>query len=133
MKTVGLVTLPLMVVLAACMVNEMPTASEGEILFTENCAACHDYDGRGGAPLIGGQDAPDLTTISARNGGVFPRAEVLSQIDGYHRGQVSIELMPEFGALLEGPTVPVEIDGVLTPTPRTLAALLTYLESIQQL
>jgi hypothetical protein len=28
-------------------------------------------------------------------------------------------------------TVPVEVDGILTPTPRSLAALLAYLESIQ--
>jgi hypothetical protein len=40
-------------------------------------------------------------------------------------------MMPEFGALLEGETVPVEVDGTLTPTPRPLAALLAYLESIQ--
>jgi hypothetical protein len=41
--------------------------------------------------------------------------------------------MPEFGALLEGDTVPVDVgDGVLTPTPRPLAALLAYLESIQE-
>jgi len=29
-------------------------------------------------------------------------------------------------------TVPVEINGVLTPTPRELAGLLVYLESIQR-
>jgi hypothetical protein len=41
--------------------------------------------------------------------------------------------MPEFGLLLEGDTVPVDVgDGVFTPTPRPLAALLVYLESIQQ-
>jgi len=28
--------------------------------------------------------------------------------------------------------VPVELDGVFTPTPRALAGLLTYLESIQK-
>jgi hypothetical protein len=39
--------------------------------------------------------------------------------------------MPQFGALLQGDLVPVEVDGVLTPTPRPLAALLSYLESIQ--
>ena len=39
--------------------------------------------------------------------------------------------MPEFGADLSGDLVPLDIDGVLTPTPRALAALLAYLESIQ--
>ncbi|WP_171173866.1 cytochrome c [Ruegeria sp. HKCCD8929] len=118
--------------LAACTVaeTEMPTAQEGAVLFADNCTACHGYRGEGGT-LVGGQTAPDLTRIAARNGGELPRAQVLSQIDGYGRGKVPAEVMPEFGALLQGDLVPVEVDGVLTPTPRPLAALLAYLESIQ--
>ena len=115
---------------AACTADTMPEPSEGARLFADNCTACHGYRGEGGE-LIGGQDAPDLTLIAARNGGAFPRARVLSQIDGYGRGKVPVEIMPEFGALLKGDLVPVEVDGVLTPTPRPLAALLTYLENIQ--
>ena len=115
---------------AACTADSMPEPSEGARLFADNCTACHGYRGEGGE-LIGGQDAPDLTLIAARNGGAFPRARVLTQIDGYGRGKVPVEIMPEFGALLKGDLVPVEVDGVLTPTPRPLAALLTYLENIQ--
>ena len=115
---------------AACTADTMPEPSEGARLFADNCTACHGYRGEGGE-LIGGQDAPDLTLIAARNGGAFPRARVLTQIDGYGRGKVPVEIMPEFGALLKGDLVPVEVDGVLTPTPRPLAALLTYLENIQ--
>lgn len=116
---------------AACAGDEMPGAKEGERLFADNCAACHDYRGEGGE-LIGGARAPDLTRIAARNDGTFPRAEVLSQIDGYGRGKVSTDIMPAFGELLQGELVPVDIDGTLTPTPRPLAALLAYLESIQE-
>lgn len=118
--------------LAACTVaeTEMPTAHEGAVLFADNCTACHGYRGEGGI-LVGDQTAPDLTRIAARNGGELPRAQVLSQIDGYGRGKVPAEVMPEFGALLQGDLVPVEVNGVLTPTPRPLAALLAYLESIQ--
>jgi mono/diheme cytochrome c family protein len=116
--------------LAACMADErMPGPQEGAMLFADNCTACHDYQGSGGE-LAGGGQAPDLTQIAARNGGVFPQAEVLTQIDGYGQGRAG-EAMPEFGKLLEGPLVPVDIDGALTPTPRPLAALLVYLESIQ--
>ena len=125
-----LIAVPVLAALAACAADDMPGAEEGAMLFAENCTACHDYRGEGGQ-LSGGQAAPDLTRIAARNGGEFPRAEVLSQIDGYGRGKVSAEIMPEFGALLEGELVPVEVDGTLTPTPRPLAALLAYLESIQ--
>ena len=117
--------------LAACALDTMPEPAEGERIFSENCTACHGYHGEGGE-LIGGQQAPDLTGLAAANDGVFPRARVLSHIDGYGRGKVSADVMPEFGGLLEGETVPLDIDGVMTPTPRPLAALLAYLESIQQ-
>lgn len=118
-------------VLGACApVDEMPGPAEGAALFADNCAACHGYTAEGGA-LVGGQHAPDLTGIASANDGVFPRAAVLSRIDGYGHGRVSADVMPEFGALLEGDLVPVDIDGTPTPTPRPLAALLAYLESIQ--
>ena len=132
MRTTLLIGAPVLALLAACVAHEveMPGPEEGAMLFAENCTACHDYRGQGGT-LVGGREAPDLTRISARNGGDFPRAEVLSQIDGYGRGKVPAEIMPEFGALLEGELVPVEVEGTLTPTPRPLAALLAYLENIQ--
>lgn len=120
----------LAMLVAACSRVSMPEPDEGALLFAQNCAVCHGSDAKGSA-LINGNKAPDLTAIAASNDGVFPRARVLSQIDGYGRGKVSPEAMPEFGALLQGDTVPVEVDGVLTPTPRPLAALLAYLESIQ--
>ena len=125
-----LIAVPVLAVLAACVVDEMPGPDEGATLYADNCVACHDYQGQGGE-LAGGQAAPDLTRIVSRNGGSFPRAEVLSQIDGYGHGGVTPEIMPEFGALLEGELVPVDVEGTLTPTPRPLAALLSYLESIQ--
>ena len=115
---------------ACTMAAEMPGPSEGAKLFADNCVACHGYRGEGGE-LIGGQTAPDLTQIAARNGGVFPRAAVLSQIDGYAKGTHPGRVMPEFGAILSGDLVPVDIDGTLTPTPRPLAALLAYLEDVQ--
>lgn len=121
--------------LAACEPLEMPDAGEGAAAYAANCAMCHGPGGRGDGPLAGDLDtAPqDLTRLSAENGGTFPVNRVLSYIDGYTRqGRDDVE-MPEFGLLLEGPSVPVETgEGVFTPTPRPLAALLTYLESIQR-
>lgn len=131
MRIVLLSIPPILALVAACATNDMPEPAEGAALFADNCTACHGYRATGDEVLVGGQTAPDLTRIAARNGGVFPRAQVLSQIDGYGRGKVSTEVMPEFGNLLSGDLVPVEMDGGLTPTPRPLAALLTYLESIQ--
>lgn len=120
-------------VAVACTDTSMPEAPEGARLFAENCTQCHGTTGRGDGPWANSlQPAPtDLTRLSVN--GRFPRARVLSVIDGYDRTGLPGQEMPEFGFLLEGDTVPVDVgDGVLTPTPRPLAALLTYLESIQQ-
>ena len=118
--------------LVACVAqNEMPQPSEGAKIYADNCTACHGYRADGGGELIGGQTAPDLTTLAARNGGTFPRADALSQIDGFSRGSHANSVMPEFGLTLTGDIVPVDVDGTLTPTPRPLAALLAYLEDIQ--
>lgn len=125
--------------LGGCIAQNMPEASEGALLFSENCAMCHGPAGRGDGDLAAeiraesGRGAMDLTRIQARNKGKFPRAKVLSYIDGYTRGRLDDQNMPEFGLLLEGPTVPVDTgDGIMSPVPRPLAALMIYLESIQQ-
>lgn len=127
---VGFAGLSLFVAACAPQDVDMPDPGEGAALFNQNCASCHGLN----ADLTTRElatAAPDLQRISRRHKGEFPRTKVLSQIDGYGRGRVSSAQMPEFGALLEGDLIPVEVDGVFTPTPRPLAALLTYLESIQ--
>ena len=129
-----IIALGLAGLITACTEAEMPAPSEGAALFAANCAACHGTSAMGDGPQAGNLPVKpaDLTRISARSGGTFPRARVLSIIDGYSKGTHPDRVMPEFGLLLEGDTVPVEVDGVLTPTPRPLAALLAYLEDIQQ-
>lgn len=120
---------------AACAVSEMPEPPEGQALYAENCAMCHGPAGKGDG--WAGKDLrprpSDLTRIEKRHKGLFPKAKMLSVIDGYTRVEMPGQDMPEFGLLLRGETVPVDVgDGVMTPTPRPLAALLVYLESIQE-
>jgi mono/diheme cytochrome c family protein len=118
----------------ACTPEEMPRAGDGRSLFMENCAVCHGADAKGDGPMARAMSkAPaNLTLITVRNGDKFPRVKVLSTIDGYARSDLNGPNMPEFGALLEGDLVPLDTgDGVMTPTPRKLVALLEYLESIQ--
>lgn len=99
---------------AACTPEEMPAASDGPMARAMAKAP------------------PDLTLLSVRNGGTFPSVKVLSTIDGYTKTTLSGPDMPEFGALLEGDLVPLDTgDGVLSPTPRKLVALLEYIESVQ--
>ncbi|WP_416881302.1 c-type cytochrome [Marivita sp.] len=120
--------------IAACTPDEMPVPSDGRALFMENCAVCHGADAKGNGPMARAmaKAPPDLTLIALRNGGDFPSVRVLSTIDGYTKSSLSGPGMPEFGALLDGELVPLDTgDGVLTPTPRKLVALLEYIQSIQ--
>lgn len=123
-----------LVLTVGCMREDMPEAADGQALYAENCALCHGRSGRGDGPLAEGlkRKPSDLTRIARNAGGTFPRAMVLSQIDGYIRGDLPGQNMPEFGALLDGAPVPIDTgDGVMTPTPRPLVALMLYLESLQ--
>lgn len=122
-------------VLLACTAYEMPENREGAAIYDENCAMCHGASARGDGENAVGMTPPpaDLTVLARGNGGAFPVNRVLSQVDGYLKGDMPGDDMPEFGALLKGDLVPVETDdGTMTPTPRPLAALLAYLETVQR-
>lgn len=124
----------LIALLTACAMPDAPEPPEGARLFADHCAACHGANASGAGPeTLGlGKVPPDLTSLSAQNGGGFPTARILSVIDGYASGTHPNRTMPEFGAELGGDLIPLDIDGTLTPTPRALVALLTYLESVQK-
>ena len=51
------------------------TTDWGKREFEANCASCHGEEGKGDGPKSFGLSAPspDLTKLSARNGGTFPR------------------------------------------------------------
>ncbi|MFG5381807.1 c-type cytochrome [Yoonia sp. R2-816] len=116
--------------LAACV--EEPV--DGRTAFMADCASCHVADGKGGGPAARALAVapPDLTQIAARNGGIFPRNQVMSTIDGLDRGAHFSVAMPEFGAGDMGDVVIVEEDGLGTPVPMRLLVLAEYLESIQE-
>ncbi|GAA4222814.1 cytochrome c [Sagittula sp. NFXS13] len=126
------------VALSGCMedgAGEMPGPQDGQALFMENCAVCHGEDAKGNGPLARRlEKAPkDLTLIELRHKDTFPRAKIMSIVDGYARSDMTGPGMPEFGALLEGDLVPFDSgDGIQTPTPRKLVALVEYLETVQQ-
>lgn len=57
--------------------------------FRLSCSGCHGVDGRGpgmNAPGLSAQP-PDLTTLSHRNGNVFPRDRLRRIIDGREMGK----------------------------------------------
>jgi mono/diheme cytochrome c family protein len=128
------VVIAMMAGLAACTEPSMPDATDGAAFFAQNCTSCHGTDGRGqGTEATGlAQKPADLTLLSRQNGGKFPAARALSYIWGDPEQAHLARVMPQFGGAMAEDLVPVEIDGVFTPTPRALAGLLAYLESIQQ-
>ena len=130
---IPLICLGLAGTLLACTEVSMPEPDEGQQLFAANCAQCHGPTGQGDGPWASSFSPKPTDLTKLTRDGVFPRARVLSVIDGYDRTGLPGKDMPEFGLLLEGDTVPIDVgDGVLTPTPRPLAALMAYLESIQE-
>lgn len=122
-----------MVILAGCTEPSMPDRTDGAAFFDNYCTSCHGVGGQGNGPLATGlpADPTNLTLLSRANSGTFPAARALSYIYGDPETAHLARVMPEFGGAMANDLVPVEIDGILTPTPRALAGLLQYLESIQ--
>jgi len=74
---------------------------DGPKIFRMYCAACHGADGKGDGPVAGAlkHGAPDLTVISRRNGGKFPRDRVKANIAGEEQSASAhgTREMPVFG------------------------------------
>ncbi len=77
--------------LAAVLLSTMPAASlaeedpsQGQATFDRYCASCHGVSATGDGPIADTLkiEPPNLTQLSKRNGGEFPRQEVLEVIDG---------------------------------------------------
>lgn len=107
----------------------------GERLFGTYCWQCHGREARGGGPMAEmlAIEPPDLTGLSARNGGVFPLAKAAMKIDGRagvlsHGGD-----MPLFGPSLESDrSIALRLpDGQPMLASEPLANLLAYLETLQ--
>ena len=124
----------MIVALSACVpqgrASEETTAAED---YAAYCSGCHGAGGRGDGDLAADlAKAPaDLTLLSRRNKAVFPTTRVMAQIWGYS-GAKARGIMPDFGPMLEGETVPYDGgDGIETPTPVRLVALAEYLKTLQ--
>jgi len=108
----------------------------GKEEFESKCASCHGLSGKGDGPLslILMTKSTDLTTLTKRNGGVFPAQKVYEIIDG--RQEVAAHgprAMPVWGRdyHAKAPDLEAHID-LRTPITQTkILALVDYLYRIQ--
>lgn len=109
----------------------------GKVAYGQMCADCHGADARGDGPkaaLLSVKPA-DLTTLSARSGGVFPMLRVIGVIDGSDRAAEhnGPSAMPEFGKLVGGQSAALDTPGgTVLFTRGVILSLAYYLETLQR-
>jgi mono/diheme cytochrome c family protein len=116
-----------------------PAAAQGDeigaAMYATACASCHGPEGRGDG-VIGNllaEAPPDLTTLSARNGGAFPMLEVIRIIEGESGEDVHSGPMPPFGELYyRTETELMGEQGAILGARGRMLSLALYLETIQQ-
>lgn len=109
-------------------------AQRGADLFATYCASCHGDDAMGAGRMseILTVTPPDLTRLSARNGGVFPTQSVVFRIDGRDPLLAHGGPMPFFGDVLEETTTPMKAEtGQPIMAGTGIADLVAFLEARQ--
>lgn len=125
--------------LALALLNTSGVANaepSGEADFRISCSSCHGEYGRGeGGKAFGlSVEPPDLTTLSRRNGGVFPRERLRGIIDGREDIKVHGDReMPVWGQLfkLDAEEGLGGAEGDETAVERRIEALIDFIESLQ--
>jgi mono/diheme cytochrome c family protein len=117
------------------------TRDAGKAEFAEHCVVCHGADGTGNGSYVEllKKAPPDLTTLSKRNGGVFPLERVAGTIDGRQLPKSHGERdMPIWGSRYVAETVRAAEYYVDTPYDMEMYArarvlsLVDYLNRIQK-
>jgi mono/diheme cytochrome c family protein len=118
--------------------EDLGTQSIGKMEFQKNCASCHGMGGKGDGPLVEflKQSPSDLTTLSKKNGGVYPQDKVYEWIRDPMRvrahgtkempiwgDRYSMEIIEKYGPDYYGPGSSVQ---------QRILELVFYLGTIQQ-
>jgi mono/diheme cytochrome c family protein len=107
---------------------EQPLIAWGQEVFVLRCASCHGEDGKGNGPAAAALKVPpaNLTQISKKRGGTFPRSEVMHFIDGERPVPAhGPRHMPVWGEVFREERADSE-------ARMRILALTTYIESIQE-
>jgi mono/diheme cytochrome c family protein len=99
----------------------------GAQLFRTHCASCHGENAGGAGPISAQlrNAVPDLTTFSARNGGMFPAERVRQMIEGRGPAAHGDRSMPVWGDVFR------RQDGDADASMR-IESIVTFLQSIQR-
>lgn len=110
----------------------------GKIEYEQSCATCHGLDGKGKGSIAQTfqLSVPDITTLTKRNGGVFPVSRVYDVIDGREmvKAHGSRE-MPIWGKYYSLSAAPRYDDYAYNPEAAVrgrILALIDYLNRMQQ-
>lgn len=110
-------------------------AGIGADIYQSHCATCHgiNHDGKGPmAPALLVQPS-NLSTLAARNGGVFPTIRVVMRIDGRDPLVSHGSSMPVYGDYFEGEDTPLKAEtGQPIFTSRAIVDMVEYLEGVQE-
>ncbi len=115
----------------------LPAVAEepGEALFQSFCASCHGVTATGDGPLSDLLMVPvaDLTTLAARNEGVFPLVEAVETIDGRRLLRGHGGPMPVFGPMMGGgPAILDGPEGSIIQTRGDVLKIVAFLEGLQR-
>ena len=139
-KKLGVIALSMLALNTASFADDKDRFDPGKREYMNRCAVCHGASGKGdGGAIDILKTAPtDLTTLSRKNGGVFPYDRVYAVIDGRQavKGHGSRE-MPIWGRDLSTETVRAGEHFVDVPynmemyVRSRILALIDYLNRIQ--
>lgn len=110
----------------------------GKIEYEQSCATCHGLDGKGRGSIAQTfqLSVPDITTLTKRNGGVFPASRVYDVIDGREEVKAhGTRDMPIWGKYYSLSAAPRYDDYPYNPEAAVRArilALIDYLHRLQQ-
>jgi hypothetical protein len=111
--------------------EDKPLLKWGKDLFVTHCASCHGKDATGSGPAAKALNPrpADLTQLSQRYGGEFPRLEVVQFIEGQRPVKAHQSAMPRWGAILRKRSDGSVSAGGSIPE---IYAITDYLASIQK-
>jgi mono/diheme cytochrome c family protein len=106
----------------------------GKREYENNCAVCHASDAKGKGPYNYNlkTDAPDLTTMAKRNGGVFPVARMYEVIEGAGVGHGTRD-MPVWGQEYKVKAAEYYVDVPYNPEAFVSGRILALIDHLNKL